>query len=74
MSDQPRQEPTTREAPLARLLTVAEVAEALSVSEQTIRRLIHAQTLEASKVGGVLRVRPGALHALLETSRVAERL
>lgn len=41
---------------MPRFLTVAEVAERLSVSVQTVRRLVHAGQLPAVRVGQQIRV------------------
>lgn len=54
------------------LLTVQEVAEAMRVSEKTVRRLIKRGDLSAYKVGdrGQLRVKEGELDRYLESQRV----
>ncbi len=55
-----------------RLLTLREVADALQVSEKTVRRLVNRGALAGFKVGdrGQLRVMQEHLEAYLETQRV----
>jgi excisionase family DNA binding protein len=53
-----------------KLLTVAEVAEYLSVSDQTVRRWIKEKKLPAFKLDRELRVRESDLEAFLEARRV----
>lgn len=48
---------------LGPVYTVAEVAPALRVSRETVRRWIAAGVLDGFKVGGVFRVRESALSA-----------
>lgn len=52
------------------LLSVREVADALGVHPETIRRLIHDGRLDAIRVGRVLRVRRPELERFLESQRV----
>jgi len=55
-----------------RLLTVQEVADAMRVSEKTVRRLIKRGDLPAYKVGdrGQLRVKERELEGYIEAQRV----
>lgn len=55
-----------------RLLTIREVADALQVSEKTVRRLVNRGDLSGFKVGdrGQVRVKQEDLEAYLETQRV----
>lgn len=55
---------------LARLHTMSEVIEALSLSRQTIRGLIDSGELPAIKVGQQYRFHPAAVEALLATHAV----
>jgi excisionase family DNA binding protein len=58
------------------LLTVAEVADMLRVSERTVRTWTQAGTLRAVRIGGRVRYRLATLEALLEdleTSREGGR-
>ena len=48
------------------LLTAAEVAEMLSVSLRSVRRLIKDGKLPIVRVGRAVRIRPEALEALIE--------
>ena len=59
-----------------KLLTVQEVAEAMRVSEKTVRRLIKRGDLTAYKVGdrGQLRVKEGELERYIEAQRVDVRI
>lgn len=52
------------------LLSVREVADALGVHPETIRRLIHDGRLEAIRIGRVLRVDRSELDRFLEAQRV----
>ncbi len=52
------------------LMTVAEVAEVLRVSNMTVYRLIKAGELPALRVGKNYRIREGDLEAYLETGEV----
>ena len=52
-----------------KLLTVAEVAEYLSVSDQTVRRWIKQNELPAFKLNRELRVRESDLEAFLESRK-----
>jgi len=52
------------------LLSVREVADALGVHPETIRRLIHDGRLDAIRIGRVLRVRRAELDRFLESQRV----
>jgi excisionase family DNA binding protein len=54
------------------LLTVQEVADAIKVSESTVRRLIKGGSLTAFRVGdrGQLRVKPDDLDLYIESQRV----
>ncbi|MEJ5867685.1 helix-turn-helix domain-containing protein [Pseudokineococcus sp. 5B2Z-1] len=54
-----------------RLLTVAEVAEALRVSRMTVYRLVHSGELPAVRVGRSYRVPEGAASAFLAAARTA---
>ncbi len=56
-----------------KLLTVPEVADAMKVSEKTVRRLIKRGLLPAFQIGekGQLRVDEGELHRYIESQRVA---
>lgn len=49
------------------MLTVAEVAERLRVSEETVRRRIHDGTIRAVSLGRVLRVSLAELERLLDS-------
>jgi excisionase family DNA binding protein len=51
-----------------RLVTVAEAAELLHVSARHLRRLIARGELEATRVGGTVRLSPEALAALINKS------
>jgi excisionase family DNA binding protein len=51
-----------------RLVTVAEAAELLHVSARHLRRLIARGELEATRVGGTVRLRPEALAAFINKS------
>ena len=51
------------------LLTITEVAEALSVSEKTVRRRIECNKLPAIRDGGVVRIRPDDLRAYIAMRR-----
>lgn len=55
------------------LLTVAEVADYLRVSEMTIYRMITAGDLVATRVGRRWRVHPDDLAAFLDGARVVAR-
>ena len=48
-------------------LAVRTVAKTLSVSEMTVRRLIHDGSLEAARIGGCWRIRHASLDAYLQT-------
>jgi excisionase family DNA binding protein len=50
---------------MERLLTVAEVAKILTVSEKTIRRMIDRGDLEAVWIGRSVRISPKELAALM---------
>lgn len=52
------------------LLSVREVADALGVHPETIRRLIHDGRLDAIRIGRVLRIRRVELDRFLESQRV----
>ena len=52
------------------LLSVREVASALGVHPETIRRLIHDGRLDAIRVGRVLRIQRVELERFLESQRV----
>ena len=52
------------------LLSVREVADALGVHPETIRRLIHDGRLDAIRIGRVLRIRRAELDRFLESQRV----
>lgn len=52
------------------LYSVREVADALGVHPETIRRLIHDGRLDAVRVGRSLRVAPASLDGFLERQRV----
>ncbi len=54
------------------LLTVAETAETLRVSERTVRRLISAGAVPALRVGTQIRIDADELRAWLHRGRVAE--
>ncbi len=55
-----------------KLLTIAEVAEAMKVSEKTVRRLIKRGDLPAFQLGerGQLRIDENELHRYVESQRV----
>lgn len=53
------------------LLTVAEAAERLSVSEKTIRRLIETKQLPVIRVGCSVRIEPGDLERYIAIRRDA---
>src|ERR1700722_11642928 len=55
------------------LLTTAQVAERIGVSERTVQRRIHDGELAAVTVGGVRRVRPDDLDPLLKSSKARRR-
>lgn len=52
------------------LLTVAQVAEMLSLGRSTVYELIARGELEAFKVRGSVRIRPDSVRVLLEKSRI----
>ena len=52
-----------------RFFTIANVAEALSVSTRTVRRWIETGELIAHRFNGVLRISDGDLHAFLARHR-----
>ncbi len=53
---------TTLEAtPILRLLTIAQVADALAVSVSTVPRLIRSGSLRVVRVGGQVRISPTKL-------------
>jgi excisionase family DNA binding protein len=54
---------------MGRLLTVAEVATILNLSEKTIRRLIERGDLETVRIGRSVRISQEALAALIEARR-----
>lgn len=54
------------------MLSVAEVAQRLGVSEQTVLRLITAGDLAAHKVGKQYRIAPDDLAAYLDRARVTK--
>ncbi|MDR1078352.1 MAG: helix-turn-helix domain-containing protein [Propionibacteriaceae bacterium] len=41
---------------MARFLTVAEAAEALSVSTSTVKRMLRSEALPARRIGGLVRI------------------
>jgi excisionase family DNA binding protein len=49
-----------------RLLTAQEVADKLSVSLRTVRRLIAQEKLEVVRIGKVVRIKPETLDLLIE--------
>ena len=53
-----------------KMLSVNEVAEQLSVSHMTVRRLIDAGSLRASRIGGQLRIRPEDLELCINQNVV----
>ena len=53
-----------------RLLTTAEIAEYLSVTDQTVRRWVKDRELPAFKLGRELRVKESDLERFLESRRV----
>lgn len=62
--EQQANQTTSRELPIRPLvLTVAQAAEALQVSEGTVRNLIRAGELKAVHLRGCVRVRPRDLEA-----------
>jgi excisionase family DNA binding protein len=58
-------------SPLETLLTVSEVCGLLSISKQTLYRLLHAGELHPSRVGERLRFAPADVRAYLERHREA---
>ena len=54
-------------------MTLQEVAQAVKVSETTVRRWVHSGELPAFKVGsrGQIRIEPEELRAFMERSRVS---
>jgi excisionase family DNA binding protein len=50
-----------------RLLTVKDVAQFLQCSTRKVQRMIDAGELEAIRIGRLVRVRPEALQALIES-------
>jgi excisionase family DNA binding protein len=50
-----------------RLLTIRDVAEFLQVSTRTVHRLIDRGELAVIRIGRSVRVRPEAVHALIES-------
>lgn len=60
----------THGVPEAPLMTVAEVAEVLRVSNMTVYRLIKSGELGAIRVGKNYRIRRADLHTYLETRSV----
>ena len=61
----PSDEPTDDD-----LVSVRDVAGQLGVHPETVRRLIHNGSLEAVRVGRVLRVPPAALAGFLQRQRI----
>src|ERR1700730_17123271 len=59
---------TARKKPQS-LLTVAEAAEILNMSEKTVRRFIERRLLRASKIGGLVRIVPADLEDLIRDHR-----
>jgi excisionase family DNA binding protein len=57
-------------SPIAGLLTIADVAEALKVSESTVRRLQQKRVIPFIKVGGGVRITMDDLASYLERQRV----
>lgn len=57
--------------PLARLLTVSNVAEAAQVSEWTVRQEIRAGNLKARRIRGCVRITEGAYAEWAEIQREA---
>lgn len=56
--------------PVGRLVTVAEVAKALSVSQQTVFRAIQEGKLKAFKIGRQIRIRPKAVNDYVACSAI----
>ena len=56
--------------PLPELLTIAEAAEALSVSVMTVRRLLHQRQIAYRKVRGRVRFTRSDIACYLEKARV----
>ena len=52
------------------LLSATQAAAQLGICSEGVRRLIRIGQLEASRVGGVFRIRPTALDKLLEDRKV----
>jgi len=58
-----------REGGLPHLLTLAEVAEMLSVSQKTVRRLVAGRKLPCIRLGRVLRFQPADLFRFVEARK-----
>ncbi len=56
----------------ARLLTIAEVAEHVGLRPDAVYRAVRRGELQASKLGGRLRIRPAALDAWIDGQRVEQ--
>ncbi|HCJ52620.1 MAG TPA: hypothetical protein DIS62_02480 [Candidatus Kerfeldbacteria bacterium] len=62
---------TTDSSPNIELLTIAEVAEALKISESTVRRWQQQRLIPFLKIGGSVRFSKSDLEMYLEEKRVA---
>lgn len=60
---------TSKADPGIQLLTVTEVAETLSISEKTVRRLIDAGELPVIKLGRLVRIDPRDLDRFIASHR-----
>jgi excisionase family DNA binding protein len=56
------------------MMNIPEVAEALSVSEMTVRRLLQSGCLESFKVGRQYRVKPEAVENFITTQTQTQQL
>lgn len=61
--------PASRKAPLEPMLTIAQTAELLQVSEKTVRRRIAERSLVAHRVGGQWRIAPSDVADYLRDAR-----
>ena len=65
-SPRPRRRPSTPDAAMPRLLTVADVAGLMQLSTRQVRRLIAAERLPVVRIGRAVRVHPNALKRLIQ--------
>ncbi len=55
------------DTPVAPLLTIAQVAKILGVSERTVRRLIETGALPVVRIRGAVRIDPAALKKIIRS-------